>query len=253
MAKDDKEKTEGQAAVRQPTPNRDAYKASFNEDYPDIDFEDKETRYGKMNEDRARYKEYVKAGRALSDTFTKNRWLAAMLYDLRQNPDKDPITWMADNGIDILEALENDEYRKTIADKVADYQKKQAEGEKAAEEHDANLQASAEALKAIQQERGMTDEETGALWADVWQNIIDPALRGQITGDTWTMLINARNYDNDMATAQEQGAVKGRNEKINNKLRKYDNSTPPTLTQGAGQSAANKPKRKVSSFWEDLI
>lgn len=33
-------------------PNRKRYQQMFNEDYPDVDFEDKEARYGKMAEDR---------------------------------------------------------------------------------------------------------------------------------------------------------------------------------------------------------
>ena len=45
---DKKEKKDMPQTDTQPRPNRDAYKKAFSEDYPDMDFEDKEARYGRM-------------------------------------------------------------------------------------------------------------------------------------------------------------------------------------------------------------
>ena len=57
-------------------PNRDAYQKMFAEDYPDVNFDDKEARYGKMLEDRKRYKQLSESGRKLSGTLGKHRWMA---------------------------------------------------------------------------------------------------------------------------------------------------------------------------------
>ena len=78
---EENEKKELQTPETMPpaTPNRDAYKAAFGEDYPDVDFENKEERYGKMVEDRKKLKSYRESGQRLNDTFSKNRWLAAMM------------------------------------------------------------------------------------------------------------------------------------------------------------------------------
>lgn len=238
-----------QLPTPEPRPNRDAYKAAFNEDYPDIDFEDKEARYGAMLGDRKRYREYVKAGKSLSDTFSKHRWVAAMLQDLTENPDKDPVTWMAENGIDIQRALEDDEYRKTIAEKIADYQKAQAEGEQAASERDKNLLASLDNLKAVQKEKGLSDDDAQELWRHMIEDVLDPAMRGDISKETWNMVLRAKNYDKDIETAREQAGMQARNEKVANGLRKYANRMPPSLPQGAGQRV-EKPKRQ-DSFWDD--
>ena len=66
-------------------PNRSAYQKMFNEDYPDVDFEDKEARYGKMVEDRQNYKKMMDSGRKLSSTLGKHRWMAAMWQDLSED------------------------------------------------------------------------------------------------------------------------------------------------------------------------
>ena len=84
---DKKEKKDMPQTDTQPRPNRDAYKKAFSEDYPDMDFEDKETRYGRMLEDRNSLRSYRKSGAALNGLFENQRWLAAMVSDLMDNPD----------------------------------------------------------------------------------------------------------------------------------------------------------------------
>lgn len=234
-----------------PTPNRDRYKAMFAEDYPDDDFEDKEARYGRMVEDRERYNQYRKSGRALSETFDKHRWLAAMLQDLNENEDLDPITWMAQNGIDINEALQDEEYAKKISEKIAEFQKNQVEGEQAQAEKMDNLQKSADTLNGLKEEFGLSDEDCSALWESFMKDLLVPADNGLVEEDTWRMLIKAKNYDNDVKTAREEGARNAANQKVTNKLRKKQTELPPTLNQSTGQKAIPQKKNR-SSFWEGM-
>lgn len=232
------------------TPNRDAYKAAFAEDYPDVDFEDKEARYGAMMNDRSRLRNYREAGKKLTDTFSKNRWIASMLMDLSENPDKDPITWMADNGIDITQAMEDDEYRKTIADKIAKFQENQIAGEELMAQQDANLSATLDNIEALAQEVGLTDDEVQELWRYMYEDVITPALRGEISKDVWKFALNGMRHDTDVDAAREQGAMQARNEKVTNNLKKFDKKVPPTLAQGGAQKT--QPKEKPESFWDDL-
>ena len=227
-------------------PNRKRYQQMFNEDYPDVDFEDKEARYGKMAEDRERYREYQKSGRALSEVFDNNRWLAWMFQDLRENPDLDPITWMADQGIDINEAMQNEEYAKKISQKIADFQANKIKGEEAVAQRDENFKASAETLDGLREEYGLDEEQTGQIWADFFNNVIGPALVGTITEDTWRMVMKARNYDDDIKKASEQSAMKARNEKVTNMVKKPNVDIPPTLPQGGNQRAARPQQREES-------
>lgn len=252
-AKDNKEKIieeqQVQEPASEPTPNRDAYKASFGEDYPDVDFEDKETRYGKMVEDRNALRSYRKSGAKLNDTFSKNRWLAAMLQDISENedPDYSPLDWMADHGIDINEAMQDESVRKKVSEKIAKFQQAQLEGEKENEERQANFAKSAEALKTL----NLGEDKEREVWVDFFSNVVDPALRGEVSKETWQMIVNGMNYDNDIAEAKETSAMKARNEKIANKVKKFDEPMPPSLSQGgSGQQATTKPKKR--GFFDDL-
>lgn len=228
-------------------PNRDAFAARYAKRHPDRDFEDKEDRYSVLGEDADRLDQYEESGRALSKTFDSNRWLAAMIQDLRENPDLDPISWMADNGIDINEAMDDEEYRKKISDKIAAFQKKQVDGETAKKERDENFQKSAEALRSL----GLSDDENMKIWSDFFTNVIDPALRGEVSEDTWKMVQKANNYDADVANAREEGGIQARNEKIQNQLKTpKQQSIPPTLAQGSGGTAKPKQEKKKSAAGE---
>lgn len=229
------------------TPNRDAYKEAFSEDYPDVDFEDKESRYGKMVEDRKRLKSYQRSGQKLNDTFNKNRWLAAMVQDISESddPDYSPIDWMADHGIDIGEAMEDEATRKKVSEKIAQFQKTQLEGEQEKQERQENFVKSAEALRSL----GLDDDQANEMWVDFFTNVVDPALRGEVSAETWKMIQKGKNYDDDIASAKETSAMQARNEKLTNNVKKFDDM-PPSLSQGgAGQTTTKKKKR---SFFDDL-
>lgn len=218
-------------------PNRKRYAERFGKAHPDIDFEDKEARYGALNEDLDLLESYEESGRAMSDAFDQHPWTASMLIALRDNKDLNPITWMVENGIDIQQAMEDEEYRQTISEKIAEKQKEQLEGKKADEERADNLQTSADALREL----GLSDEENLKMWNHLFEEIVDPALRGEVSVDTWKAVQKAMNYDTDIESARNEGAMRARNEKIKNNL-KQGNNDVPSLSTGARTSAAPKPK-----------
>lgn len=230
-----------------PRPKRDAYKQMFNEDYPDLDFEDKEARYEQMARDRNTLRSYKKSGEALNNVFENNRWLAAMVQDLASNPDTNPIEWMADNGIDINEVMSDENVRGKITEKIATFQQKQLEDEQEDEQRKKNFAKSAKALQSL----GLSEEQNMQMWSDFYSNIIDPALRGEVTEETWRMIQKANNYDNDIQQAREQSAMQARNEKIRNSVKQFDTPMPPTLSQQGGQNAsAKKPKTRMQEYRE---
>lgn len=235
-----------------PRPNRDAYSKMFAKDHEDIDFEnDKEGRYGAMLKDRERLHDYEKHGKAFSDVLNQNRWIGSMIQALSQNPDLDPVSWMADYGIDIAEALNNEEYRKKISEQIAKYQKNQIEGENAVKEREKNLDTSADNLEQVRTELGLSDEETGSVWKSLFVNIVDPAMRGEVSPETWKLIINGINHDSDVDKSSQKAAMTARNEKIQNKLKTpQQQEVPPTLSQGTEKSATRKAKK--NDFWEGL-
>lgn len=236
-------------------PNRDKYASMFGEDNPDIDFEDKEARYGRMAEERENYRNLKNSGRGLSQALDKNRWLGAMFQDLAENPEKDPISWMYDNGIDVQKAMEDEEYRKQVAQGLVEFQKRQADVEALEQERAANLEKSANELDALSKELNLSDEQCDRMWNKLFEEVIVPGMNGEVKKETWQSMLHAMNYDTDIANAREEAAIQERNAKHKNKVKSFEEAKmPPSFSQGQGQRATPKPKKSgsMSMDFEDM-
>lgn len=229
------------------TTNRDAYSKMFAEDYPDVDFNDKEARYGKMLDDRKRLRSYQQSGKALTGVFDHNRGLAAMVAAAAEGTD--PFVWARENlGMDFKQALEDEEYAEQYAEALKTFQQRQVEGEEREAQRTENLQRSMEALQALQDETGISDDECQQLWEQFWGDIVAKALEGEVAKETFAAMRRAATYDADIAAAREQGGMQARNEKMQNRVRQFDNQPlPPTLSQGGATAVQQKPKRRPST------
>ena len=226
-------------------PNRDKYASMFAEDNPDVDFEDKEARYGRMAEEREKYRNYRESGKKLSGILDKHRWVGAMLMDDEENP----LVWMAKNGIDIKAALDDPEVLQKVTDAFDEWKKAQAEGEAAEAAKDEAIAKSVEELDALQAEVGLSDEQKNRMFEYFWDEVWLPAWRGEVSKDVWTAIMHAMNYEKDMTNAREEAAMQARNEKHTNKLKTFDEKlVPPSFSQGQAKAATQKPKRKSGSM-----
>lgn len=227
-------------------PNRKAFSERFKKRHADIDFEDKESRYGAMNEDADLLSSYEESGKRLSETFDQNRWIAAMIMDLKDKPDLTPIEWMASNGIDIQAALDDPKEGKKVAEQIAKFQERKADEDKHEQELLANIRKSADAMDEL----GLSDDEKNDLWEKVWK-VIGDAEDGVISTETWKLFKNGYSYDDDVNSARQEGTMQGRNEKIQNKVKRSNPEIPPTLSTGAGGSSAT-PKKRGGGFFDGL-
>lgn len=223
---------------------RDRYSSMFAEDNPDIDFEDKEARYGRMAQERESYRNLRKSGMEFSSILDKNRWLGAMLSDGETNP----LVWMAKHGIDIKAALDDPEAMDKVTEAFDNWTQKQADGEAAEQAKDAAIAKSVEALDAVQAEFGLSDEQRDRMFEHFWDEVFLPAFAGEVSKDTWVALMHAMNYDQDIANAREEAAMQARNEKHNNKVKTFDEQqVPPSFGQsGGGRVAPRQPQKKES-------
>ena len=239
------------AAATQPAeqparPNRDRYAAMFGEDNPDVDFEDKEARYGRLADERERYRSLRKSGSNLSQALDKNRWIAAMFQDLAEHPDKNPLVWLTENGIDIKAALDDPKVMAQVDEKFKDWQQKQVDGEAAEAAKDAAIEESLNALASVQADFGLSDEQMNRMWEHFWDNVFAPAFEGKVSKDTWVALMHAMNYDTDMQNAREEAAMQARNEKHANRLKTFDDgqTPPPSFSQGSSRPAQRQEKKE---------
>lgn len=192
MAKET-EKIEQQAAAetQQPAeqparPNRDKYSAMFAEDNPDVDFEDKEARYERLAKDRDDLRKLRKSGKAFSGILDKHRWLGAMLSDEETNP----LVWLSKNGIDIKAALDDPEVLNQVTEAFDGWTQKQADGEAAHQAQEQAIDESLNALAGVQQEFGLSDEQTDRMWTHFWDEVFAPAFQGKVSKDTWVALMH---------------------------------------------------------------
>lgn len=246
------QQAEAAGAAEAERPNRDRYAAMFAEDNPDVDFEDKESRYNRMSEEREDYRNLRSSGRELTKQLENNRWLGAMIQDLARNPEKNPLVWLVENGIDVKSALDDPEVMAQVDEKFKSWQQKQVEGEAAEKAKDAAIDESLEALAQVQNEYGLTDEQFDRLWENFWDDVFAPAFQGKVSKDTWVAMMHAMNYDQDIANAREESAMQARNEKHANKVKTFDErQVPPSFAQSGGQRVA--PQRQKRENLMDFV
>lgn len=228
-------------------PNRDRYSAMFAEDNPDVDFEDKEARYGRMADERESYRKLRDSGKKFSGILDKHRWLGAMLADDETNP----LVWLSKNGIDIKAALDDPEVMQKVSEAFDGWTQKQADGEAAEQAQEQAIGESLNALASLQAEIGLTDEQMDRMWEYFWDEVFAPAFEGKVSKDIWVALMHAMNYDQDIQNARDEAAMQARNEKHTNKVKNFEESqVPPTFGQGAGGRVAPQRQQKKESLMD---
>lgn len=257
MTKEEQEQMNGAELAASPTeqvppvderPNRSAFSKRFAKRHADIDFEDKEARYGALNEDADALSRYEEDGKALSGILDKHKWFAAAFMEMKRDPDLNPVEVMAKFGVDIQAALQDPEEAKKVAELITKHQEEVANQEKHEKEVLDNMRKSIKILNRLY------PDEASDMWKQLF-DIMGDAENGIVSEDTWKLLHNANGYDSDIASAREEAAMKARNEKIENKLRSSkEEGLPPTLSSsGAGNKPAKKSQdRGGFRFFEGL-
>ena len=113
-----------------------------------------------------------------------------------------------------------------------------------------NYEKSISDLAAFASEKGLSDEQAVAIFEKVNQIGFD-AIEGIYTRESFEMAYDAMNYASDVEKARKEGERDGRNERIEEKLKKVAKPAdmPPTVGgQGAGV-AETKPRKEVDPFF----
>lgn len=264
MAKENEEtKVPGQPAEGQQEPpkpsQRERYRSRRKESHPDINEDDEEAYYGQANADLDELEGYRENNKALADVFDKTPTLAGMLLAAKEG--ENPFVYLAEQAgpdLDIRELINDPEFGEKMSQALTKWQDAQLKNKQAQGEMQQNFQQSFAALKEIQQERGMSDEDCMALVEKMFggeedDGIIGQASKGIVSKETWEAVLKAQNYDNDMAAAKEKGSAQALNSRIQNPLKNFDDTEmPPTLNAGGPGAGEQEPKKKGGFFsdWE---
>lgn len=222
--------------------NRDRYTERLKSRYPDKEFADDEALFGQINDDYDSYDNelsgYREREKALSDLFASNPRSAAFLTDWRKG--EDPIIGMIRKfGDDFKAALEDPEKQEAIAEANKEYAKRITEEEQYTQEHAKNLKETCAVLESMQQEEGLSDEDLDSAM-EFLVGIVHDGIIGKFSRESITMALKAIKHDEHVEQAGHEGEVRGRNTKIEEKLRKGSKSDGTANLHGKNGGGKNK-------------
>lgn len=202
--------------------NRDRYTERLKEKYPDKDFPDDEALFGQINDDYDGYDKelgtYREREKALSDLFASNPRSAAFLTDWRNG--EDPIVGLVRKfGDDFKAALEDPEKTEALAEANKQYAERIARESEFEEQYQQNITETLSTIEQVQQEENLSDDDIDNAM-EFLINIMRDGLLGKFSAESIRMAIKAINHDTDVLEASHEGEVKGRNAKIEERLRK---------------------------------
>lgn len=157
---------------------------------------------------------------------------------------EDPILWLIRQyGPDIAERVNDPEFQKQLEEARKDYLAQFEESKKLEKEYNDNIDALDATLDAYAQEHG---EEALETVMSTLSTIVHDYICGKVTPETLDMVSKALNYDNDIENAGKEGEVRGRNAKIDEKLRKGSKGDG-TVQLGGSEATAGTPSRRKRS------
>ena len=230
---------------------RDQFGERLKKKYPDREYADDEALFGQINDDYDEYDNqlagYKDRESKLTDMFTRDPRSAQFITDMAQG--KDPWTSLINRiGIDgVKEMLDDPAKMDEFAASNKEYVDRMAKQKGLEEEWHKNMQGTLAMLEQKQQSDGLTDEKIDAI-SDKVTEITNDCVIGIIKPETVDMILKALNHDADVTAASEEGEVRGKNAKVEAKLRKPNRGDgTPTL---AGANNAPAPQRNKGSIFD---
>lgn len=249
----------------QPTA-RDRYRSRYSAAHPDLNLDDEEAFYGQANANLDELENYRESNRQLGEAFDKTPLLAGLMLAAKEG--ENPFVYLAENigpDMDIRTLAEDAEFGKKMGEALAKYQERMAAGAKAEKEIGENFQQSMDALKQLQAEKGLSDEDVQALVrkmfgeTDAEGNVVDNGIIGNaamgiVPKEVWEAVLKAQNYDADVAAAGDKAAARALNQKVQNGLKDFGSQVVPNLGSNGGRRPAPRKKDDGSlrSFQESL-
>lgn len=210
--------------------------------YPEMDFAEDEVIFGRINDDYEDYDkqlaDYEEREGKLSKMFAADPRAAAMLMKMRDG--EDPALYLVRQfGDEIKAVIDDPERQEEIAEANKEFVERVAKEQEYEKEYTANLEASLAYLDELQGKTGMSDEDIDKTM-EYLVTIVKDGVMGKFSPEAIDLARKALHYDADVAQAAHEGEVKGRNEKIEEKLRKR-NASDGTASLDGKTTAVRKP------------
>lgn len=204
------------------TSNRDRYTERLKAKYPDREFADDEALFGQINDDYDNYDRELASlrenERAFGEFLASNPNSAAFLMDWRNG--EDPLVVLIRRfGDDFKAALEDPAKQEALAAANKEYAARIAQENEYEELYQKNITDTYATIEQVQQEDGLSDVDIDRAM-EFLIGIMKDGLLGKFTADSIRMAFKAINHDIDVQQADREGEIRGRNTKIEEKLRR---------------------------------
>jgi hypothetical protein len=211
--------------------------------HPDKNYSDDEALYGQIIEDVAQSDDeiakYKEREQTFADMFTADPRSAQFIVNWRNGEDP-TVGLIRQFGMEIKDAIDDPEMQEAIAQANKEYVERVAEEKEYEEMYKKNLEQTLRDLDAIQKEMGLSDEQAeGALM--FLHTISSDGVLGKFSPESIKMALKAMNHDADVAQAAHEGEVKGRNIKIEEKLRTKKKGDGTAPLDGKNSNMGVKP------------
>ncbi|MCU6767836.1 hypothetical protein OCV73_02540 [Barnesiella propionica] len=189
--------------------------------YPDKNFDDEDLFFGQINDDYDDYDKqiagYKEREGKFSEMFTSDPRSANFIMNWKNGEDP-AIGLIRQFGTEIKEVIDDPERQEEIAAANQEFIKRVAKEKELDETYQKNLAESLSVLDSLQQNEGMSDEEIDNAM-EFLITIVRDGVMGKFTPESIKMAMKAIKHDVDVEQAIQEGELKGKNTKIEEKLR----------------------------------
>ena len=226
--------------------NRERYTERLKKKYPDRIFDDDEALFEQINNDYDEYDaeldEYKKNEKALSDMFVSNPKSAT--FFTRWSKGDDPVEVLIKlYGDDFRDALDDPEKLERITEANKEFAEKVAKEKEYEDAYNKNIEETKKNIDIVKSQEGLSDEDIDKAM-EFLIGVMTDGILGKFSVETITLAIKAINHDDDVAMADREGEVRGRNEKIVERIKKSEQGDGITNLSGAGAPIPMEKKKK---------
>ncbi len=228
-------------------------RSKFNErlkaKHPNKSYDDDEQLFAQIGEDyddyENRMKGYEENEKDLTNMFSRDPKSAQFLASWHNG--EDPVVYLIKTyGKDnIMNAINDDKRLEELSKANQEYVDRVSKEKDLDTQYETNLAESLKEIDKIQEERGLDDEAVNE--AMQWLiGVVGDAVMGKFSPETIEMALKAINHDNDVEEASSEGEIRGRNAKIEERLRKRGQGDGiANLTGKNGLEAQPKKNRSI--------
>lgn len=213
--------------------------------YPDMDMTDEEAVYGAISDDYDNYDSklngYKEREKAITDMFAADPRSASFLSSWSKGADP-VIELIRQFGYDIKDAIDDPQRQEKIAAANKEFVERVAKEKELEDVYQQNIEQSLQTIDELQAKNNLTDEQVDEAMVLIL-SIVNDAIVGKFTPETIDMAMKAINHDMDVAAAEHVGEVRGKNAKIDEKLRKQGKSDGVSAL-GGKNGGGGSPRRQ---------